>query len=362
MVRFFVGLTLAVSRPGQHTIRLGVIETDLQPLQVHKSFLKRRKAQCSPVTVASVALTALSLSVAACQPAKELSEKAPVLVRLTSDPGDEVQPSFSVDGNQVAYAWRKENEDHYDIYIKTLHSEKEQRLTSAPADDYSPAWSPDGKWIAFLRDLGTSRTAVLLAAPAGGSARKLAEVSSGAIHSGLAWHPSGKHLVVSHQNSPDEPAALSLLSVATGETRWLTRPSGGSVLADGEPAVSPDGRRIVFLRMLDTALGDLYLLELSGDLQPKGKPQPLTAKNELATGPVWTSDGQEIIFTLTTGVYRSGLWRTSVSGGEPRRMAFGGDNGVSAAVSPQGHRLAFAEPRRDADIWRLELGGRPRPA
>jgi Tol biopolymer transport system component len=43
-------------------------------------------------------------------------------------------------------------------------------------------------------------------------------------------------------------------------------------------------------------------------------------------------------------------------------LALGGENGVSAAISPRGHRLAFAEPRRDADIWRLELGGRSRPA
>ena len=44
---------------------------------------------------------------------------APVTaVPLTTYPGSERQPSFSPDGNQVAFAWDGEKQDNFDIYVK----------------------------------------------------------------------------------------------------------------------------------------------------------------------------------------------------------------------------------------------------
>jgi eukaryotic-like serine/threonine-protein kinase len=74
-------------------------------------------------------------------------------VPLTSYPGIEMQPSFSPDGNQVAFAWNGERQDNFDIYVKLIGAGGNLRLTTHPADDYSPAWSPDGRSIAFLRKL-----------------------------------------------------------------------------------------------------------------------------------------------------------------------------------------------------------------
>ena len=44
---------------------------------------------------------------------------SPAAVPLTSDPGDEIQPSFSPDGDQVAYAFSEGNVGHY-IWVKTM--------------------------------------------------------------------------------------------------------------------------------------------------------------------------------------------------------------------------------------------------
>jgi hypothetical protein len=43
---------------------------------------------------------------------------APELVPLTSYPGLERHPSFSPDGNQVAFSWNGEKQDSFDIYLK----------------------------------------------------------------------------------------------------------------------------------------------------------------------------------------------------------------------------------------------------
>ena len=91
----------------------------------------------------------------------------------------------------------------------------------------------------------------------------------------LAWHPNGKWLVIMDKAVPDQPFALFLLSVETGEKRRLTTPPARIFLGDVGPAVSPDGRAIVFSRNNH----DLFLQELSEDLNPKGQPKQLTFGN-----------------------------------------------------------------------------------
>ena len=59
-------------------------------------------------------------------------------VPLTSYPGEERQPSFSPDGNQVAFSWNGEKQDNFDIYVKLIGSGTQLRLTTAPEADYLP--------------------------------------------------------------------------------------------------------------------------------------------------------------------------------------------------------------------------------
>src|SRR5262249_14756183 len=76
---------------------------------------------------------------------------APETVPLTTSAGSERSPSFSPDGNQVAFSWNGEKKDNYDIHVKLIGSPKPLQLTTDPADDLSPAFSPDGRSIGFVR-------------------------------------------------------------------------------------------------------------------------------------------------------------------------------------------------------------------
>ena len=57
--------------------------------------------------------------------------------------------------------------------------------------------------------------------------------------------PHGQWLVIPDRNSAQEPYALFLVSVETGEKRKLTSPPK-DLLGDVDPAVSPDGRAVAF--------------------------------------------------------------------------------------------------------------------
>jgi eukaryotic-like serine/threonine-protein kinase len=288
-------------------------------------------------------------------------EAALSAIPLTTYPGFEDYPSFSPDGNQVAFTWDGEKRDHFDIYVKLIGTGGPPlRLTTDPAGDHSPSWSPDGRFIAFLRNLPGGKAAVVLIPALGGPERKVSEVFRFSLSEPLpgpylAWSPDGNSLVISDKDSSvKQPFALFLLSIETGERRRLTSPAG-QLLGDSGPAFSPDGRALGFSRTVDAGISNLYLLTFSEGLRPTGEARPLTFGNRGAISPAWTADGREIIF----GNWRqSGLWRVVVPSpmervAEPQQLATLGGDIVNPAISRRGRRLAYAHAFLHSNIWRI---------
>jgi Tol biopolymer transport system component/serine/threonine protein kinase len=273
-------------------------------------------------------------------------------VPLTTYPGSQEQPTFSPDGNQVAFAWDGEKQDNQDIYVKLIGTGGPPlRLTTDRAKDYSPAWSPDGRFIAFLRKLPGEKAAVLLIPALGGPEHKVAEILTTGFLLGpyLAWAPDGNWLVISGKDSPTERAALFLMSTETGEKRRLTSPPA-HLTGDSCPALSPDGRTLAFTRSPDAGVGDLYVLSLSAELKPLGEARRLTLGNRGFGKPAWTSDGREIVLGGTSGQ----LWRIAPSGSaEPQRLASLGEDVAEPAISPRGRRLAYVHGFYHENIWRI---------
>jgi WD40 repeat protein len=69
------------------------------------------------------------------------------LARVTTDPANDVSPSWSPDGSKVAFASGRDGNG--EIYTINADGTGETRLTDNAAVDTSPAWSPDGSKIAF---------------------------------------------------------------------------------------------------------------------------------------------------------------------------------------------------------------------
>ncbi len=82
-----------------------------------------------------------------------------------------------------------------------------------------------------------------------------------------------------------------------------------------QPALSPDGHMITFLRGSDTfaAPGQIYVQML-----PKGEPIQLTEDNSPKMSPVFSPDGSEIAYTSVAAENRWDTWTISVIKGEPR--------------------------------------------
>ncbi|MBI3473882.1 MAG: serine/threonine-protein kinase [Candidatus Solibacter usitatus] len=326
----------------------------------------RAKSRMPLLTLAAVA--ALAIAAAGWwyfRRAGEPLETAMQATPLTSYPGSELSPSFSPDGNQVAFAWDAER-DNFDIYVKLIGSGDPLRLTRDPANDLSPAWSPDGRWIAFLRVLPGRKAGVFLVSPLGGAERKLSEIHSPGSGPGdllpgpyVAWSRDSKWLVVAEREPAAEARSLFAVSVETSERRRLTSapPTG---LGDTSPSFSQDGRTLAFFRFASSGNGDLFLLDSSSEMQSKGAPKRLTFENRLGMSPVWSAGDKEIIFSSGAASGERSLWRMGISSGtKPVRIASIGEDSraITLAQPSPGRpgRLVYVRQVEDLNIWRAGL-------
>jgi Tol biopolymer transport system component len=130
-------------------------------------------------------------------------------------------------------------------------------------------------------------------------------------------------------------------------------------MGDRAPAFSPDGRTIAFSRVIPSGGGGIYVVPAAG-----GEPTRVTAEQHFWLERLaWLPTGRELLFSsgATAPESNSSLWSVSASGGSPERLGIGGDNAANPAVSPRANRLAYEQPRRDANIWKIALPQSTRP-
>ena len=280
---------------------------------------------------------------------------------FTSHPGLELHPSFSPDGNQIAFAWNGEKQDNFDIYVKLTSGGQPLQLTRDAGRDFRPAWSPDGRSIAFLRDIG-GRYLILVIPAISGTEVRVGEtrISPFAVFEPyLEWTPDSKSLAVTDM-APEGPMYLSLISVQTGEKTRLTNPGRGG-MGDFHAAFSLDGRTLAFVRVkVDNRL---CLTPLSTGYLPAGEPKCSAIGDHFLSRLVWTPDGRDIIFAApTAGRGRPSLWRTAVSRtgeghGAPQRLVAVGESSTDPVISRDGKRFAYTSLVHNSNIWRIGLGG-----
>jgi dipeptidyl aminopeptidase/acylaminoacyl peptidase len=113
------------------------------------------------------------------------------------------------------------------------------------------------------------------------------------------------------------PSAWSLGAMAAEGPHPFTVEDLVRLQRVAEPAVSPDGRTVVFsVRETDMAANRGRLDLWSLDLATKGaQPRRLTTHRENDSSPEWSSDGREIYF-LSTRSGSSQVWRLPATGGE----------------------------------------------
>lgn len=301
------------------------------------------------------------------------AEKRLETIPFTSYEGFEDQPSFSPDGKQIVFIWKD------DIFVRVIGAGEAVALTNTPQREMSPVWSPDGRWIAFIRQIGENHEAVLRMPAIGGSERKLKDLSNDGAWEGwakgsteirfpvrnitgfsgsqISWSSDGHWIVYSDYDPSTRATGLSLLSVDSGEARRLTTPAPSEFDVPG--AFSPDGRHLAFMRARGTIFAsDIYILAFDGAFNPSSGPARLTSDGLQNFHPVWTGDGEHVVFSSTKHG-RQMLWKTAPrTGAAPVALEFAGE---ATQPATSGNRLAYVTLTNDVNVWRHPVTGQSAP-
>ena len=356
--------------PGRRYRSAGSLEDDIRrylegrPVTARKDTLAYRAAKLlrrQKVAVASVivmiAIFAGALLVARLHDRRNDPGVPPQITPLTSLPGDEFQPSFSPDGKQIVYVWSGENGENRDIYIQSLDGGQPRRLTTNAAEDLSPVWSPDGARIAWLRR-GRQETGVFVSPAGNGVHGKIADLFPTrveAVGRHLDWSPDGAWLAAVDKTLPEQPFRIVLIGVKDSVKREATLPPE-KIIGDLNPAFSPDGKSLAFIRAVSSGVCDIYVAPVAS-----GRARRVTFDHRQVSGLAWTPDSHAIVFS-SERARNSALWRVAADGGTPVRVPMIAENATDPAFSRDGRKMVYAQFFSDANVWRIDTagGGAPR--
>ena len=255
-----------------------------------------------------------------------------------------------------------------------------QLVSGATGSPRSPSLSPDGSTMAFVDDVD-GRSQVWVRSVTDGPATQITFLDQAGLE-WTRWSPNGNEIYFNHAggiwsvpavgggprtivargknpslSADGQMLAYEGLGGADGDLGiWIANADGTNsrkvlnrpFLAASTPAISPDGRLIVFFQSSGGPMGDLWIVPSAG-----GPPRRLTFDDTEGGTPTWTPDGESIIFSSKrTGSHT--LWRIHVEGGEAEPMTSGAGEDRDPQVSFDGRRLIYTNVRNSFSLELLD--------
>jgi Tol biopolymer transport system component/tRNA A-37 threonylcarbamoyl transferase component Bud32 len=215
------------------------------------------------------------------KPPKRVLEKLPTL---------EGTPSFSwfPDNRHVVVSLAADLNSPSHLWIADTESDDLSPLTTGNASEDMPVVAPDGK--SLLYDQVTASLDVVSVSIGDGSAKTL--VSTGREEGMAAWSAKSDKLAwVTDRSGPyeiwvrgadrSERPRVTSAEFPDGKNKWFLN-----------PAVSPDGERLIFTRISSDGTDRLWMISLAG-----GMPVRLTnAEPNAEDGSTWSPDGSRFVY------------------------------------------------------------------
>lgn len=240
-------------------------------------------------------------------------------INLTQNAADDQLPSWSPDGNQIAFDSNRQKKDN-DIFIMNADGSGVRDLTDRREKDTVPAWSPDGTQIAFV-SARKGNWEIFSMSVDGGVAEDL--TNDGAEDFSPAWSPDGRRMLF-HSNR-DGNFEIYVMNVDGSNVQRLTNNSAD----DFAPAWSPDGQHVIFQSNRDGD-NEIYVMNADGSSVVQ-----LTSNRFDDTNPDWSPDGKEIAFSSN----RDGnveIYVMNADGSDQRRITNNPANDSSPTWRPMG--------------------------
>ncbi len=206
------------------------------------------------------------------------------VTEVVADRGSNFHPRPSPDGQLLAFDSDRDGERG--IYVADSNGRNIRRV-SGPGFATVPSWSPDGRRLAFVRaEPGKPRVwNIWTVDMAGGTPARVTRHPFGQPW-GAAWFPDGDRIAYSHEDR------LIIRTLQGKELRVFKSPVRGRQVRT--PAVSPDGKRIIFQVRRDGA----WILDLTTAFMSRVLEDPSAEEF------TWSPDGKRVAYHSR----RSGSW------------------------------------------------------
>ena len=283
------------------------------------------------------------------------------IVRVTAEPGLEIDPAISPDGRAIAYAAGIPGSMR--IYVQQIAGGRKTALTDEGATGTQrwPRWSADAARILFQAGrtvvaTGALEGGQLMVAPsAGGAARPITTEQRGDLAVSPAWSPDDRRIAFGGAGG------LHVVDAGNPDRLVFLAPEGEV----HSPAWSPDGRRIACVsRGISFTFGETSMGNLSTstilivDVESR-KVTSVTSGDWLDVNPVWMPDGQGLLFVSNRAGGRDVFRQRLSSGGDqpdgaPERIT-SGLNAHGISISRDGRLLANWSYTQRANIWSIAI-------
>jgi len=205
--------------------------------------------------------------------------------RLTTDPGQDLEPAWSPDGKYLSFTTNRNAQ--VTITIMDSNGNNQKQITPQSYLSKGSTWSPNGEQIAFTYiDFNTNTRGVAKINSDGTGLVKLIEKpANGTISSLVSWSKEGQIFYDMYENNNWD--IYSVKPDGADETKLTNTPYNENL-----PSVSPTENRIAYVSDKFGSL-DIHTMKFNGsDIRR------ITTNPGVEVDPRFSNDGKKIIFAF----------------------------------------------------------------